>query len=509
MDSASENDSDFEFESESDSEDDVPQPSNRIWTNVGYVHDFEYPHAIRPFSRHMGPVNPPDVEAPPVEYFNKLSVPDVGRSLIDILVQETNRYAGQVLSSQRDPKPYSRNHKWSDTNHSEMSAYLGLYLSMGILKKPSIESYWQESPWLFRSPAYPEVMTRDRFQIISKFLHCNDNATYVPRGTPGYDPAHKFRPVLDLINSTFPKAYDLARDLTIDESMVGFKGRNDIVQYVPAKKSHQWGAKLFVLAESDTGYNAAVQLYAGRQQDDPRSVHGVGYVIMQLIQPYLYRHHHVVCDNYFTSAALCDVLFESDTYMTGTVRVCRKGMPRSLRGLKLQRGESVVKQSGPIMTLCYGDRKTVTFMSTLSKPNIISTQNARGVEVDVPEVNLVYNKEMGGVDLSDKSLELYDPDVRSNKMWKKILINFLLRILSNAYIIYRQNRGLRIKMSRIDFYMMVCMGLIGDFSQEKRQTGRSSLCPLARLRERHFIEQMDEIGKFDNAKAEVLPFAIK
>ncbi len=41
------------------------------------------------------------------------------------------------------------------------------------------------------------------------------------------------------------------------------KGRNDIVQYVPAKKSHQWGAKLFVLAESDTGYNAAMQLYAG------------------------------------------------------------------------------------------------------------------------------------------------------------------------------------------------------------------------------------------------------
>ncbi|XP_062579768.1 piggyBac transposable element-derived protein 4-like [Saccostrea cucullata] len=368
MDSASENDSDFEFESESDSEDDVPQPSNRIWTNVGYVNDFEYPHAIRPFTRHMGPVNPPDVEAPPVEYFNKLCVPDDGRSLIDILVEETNRYAGQVISSQRDPKPYSRNHKWSDTNNSEMAAYLGLYLSMGILKKPSIESYWQESPWLFRSPLYPE-------------------------------------------------------------------GRNDIVQYVPAKKSHQWGAKLFVLAESDTGYNAAVQLYARRQQDNPRSVHGVGYdVIMQLIQPYLYRHHQVVCDNYFSSPALCDALFASDTYMTGTVRVCRKGMPRSLRGLKLQRGESVVKQSGPIMTLCYGDRKTVTFMSTLANPNIISTQNARGVEVDVPEVNLVYNKKMGGVDLSDKALELYDPDVRSNKMWKKILINFLLRILCMSII---------------------------------------------------------------------------
>lgn len=43
------------------------------------------------------------------------------------------------------------------------------------------------------------------------------------------------------------------------------KDRNDIVQYVPAKKSHQGGdVVLFCfLAESDTGYNAAIQLYAG------------------------------------------------------------------------------------------------------------------------------------------------------------------------------------------------------------------------------------------------------
>lgn len=47
--------------------------------------------------------------------------------------------------------------------------------------------------------------------------------------------------------------------------------------------------------------------------------------------------------------------------MTGTVRVYRKGMPKSLKNLKLQRGESLVKQSGPIMAFCYGDMKTVTF----------------------------------------------------------------------------------------------------------------------------------------------------
>lgn len=284
MDSASENDSDFEIHSEEsetddDDGDDVPVV-DRLWTNVRYVENFEYPHEINPFSCHMGPVNPPTTDAPPVDYFHKLTIPDEGRNLIQILVEETNRYANQFLANhQYNPKPFSRTLKWYDTNVAEMSAYIGLYLSMGIVQKSSIEAYWQESEqaFLFRTPGFAEVMTRDRFQILSKFLHCNDNSAQRPRGEENYDPSHKFRPIIDLLNETFPKAYDLARDLTIDESMVGFKGRNDIVQYVPAKKSHQWGAKLFVLAESDTGYNAAIQLYAGRQGGAARSVHGVGY----------------------------------------------------------------------------------------------------------------------------------------------------------------------------------------------------------------------------------------
>lgn len=124
-----------------------------------------------------------------------------------------------------------------------MSAYLGLYLSMGIVRKPSIEAYRQESEqsYLFRTPGFAEVMTRDRFQILSKFLHCNNNLTQMPRGDENYDPSHKFRPILDLLNETFPKAYDLARDLTIDESMVGFK----VYTHINTIPVYQWHICLF------------------------------------------------------------------------------------------------------------------------------------------------------------------------------------------------------------------------------------------------------------------------
>jgi hypothetical protein len=53
--------------------------------------------------------------------------------------------------------------------------------------------------------------------------------------------------------------YAAARDLTVDESMVGHKGRDYTVQYMPAKKAHRWGAKLWVLAESDTGWYVSLE----------------------------------------------------------------------------------------------------------------------------------------------------------------------------------------------------------------------------------------------------------
>jgi hypothetical protein len=62
----------------------------------------------------------------------------------------------------------------------------------------------------------------------------------------------------------FRNLYQQQHQNYFDESMVGLKGRTNLVQYMPGKKSHRCGAKLFVLAESDTGYTSQVKLYAGK-----------------------------------------------------------------------------------------------------------------------------------------------------------------------------------------------------------------------------------------------------
>ena len=52
--------------------------------------------------------------------------------------------------------------------------------------------------------------------------------------------------------------------------------------------------------------------------------------------------------------------------------------------------------------------------------------NAKGHETQIPEVIKHYNKFMGGVDKGDQMILLYDPDLRSVKLWRKILLNILL-----------------------------------------------------------------------------------
>lgn len=64
-------------------------------------------------------------------------------------------------------------------NEDDVKAFIGLYLAMGIVRKPTIRSYWEHpvSNELFDIPCFREAMTRERFEKIMQYLHCKDNTT--------------------------------------------------------------------------------------------------------------------------------------------------------------------------------------------------------------------------------------------------------------------------------------------------------------------------------------------
>lgn len=62
--------------------------------------------------------------------------------------------------------------------------------------------------------------------------------------------------------------------------------------------------------------------------------------------------------------------------------------------------------------------------------------NSRGQENEVPHVVSLYNRTMGGVDLGDQLISEYTPDIRSLKMWKKVLINLLATAEGQCLILF-------------------------------------------------------------------------
>ena len=69
------------------------------------------------------------------------------------------RYATQYLDTHLNLPPHSRAHQWRDVNRLEMKAFIGLWMTMGVIKKSTIASYWSSNSttWLINSPSFSQA----------------------------------------------------------------------------------------------------------------------------------------------------------------------------------------------------------------------------------------------------------------------------------------------------------------------------------------------------------------
>ena len=67
------------------------------------------------------------------------------------------------------------------------------------------------------------------------------------RGDPNFDKLYIVRPVIDALQKNCLKCYDPDDVMSVDESMISFKGRSSLKQYMP-KKPIRRGYKVWMLA---------------------------------------------------------------------------------------------------------------------------------------------------------------------------------------------------------------------------------------------------------------------
>lgn len=451
--------------SELSSSDDEPV-NNLVW-HTRYFADVQ----ITPFVQQTGHRYPLGPEAKEIDFFSQF----FDEHLFALVVDETNKFAEYCIASRPDPK-------WRPTTIAEMKAYFGILVALSVMQVPSYSIAWGSSR-IFSLPGICQVMTKNRFEKISKYLHLNDKNAQVPRGHPNYDKLYLVRPVLEHVNQKCLENYNPPRDQSVDEAMVAYRGRLSFRQYLPAKPT-KYGIKVWMRASSTSGYCHEFQVYTGR---DVRGVPEAGLgarVVMDLCQRIEGKHHHIYMDSYFCSPVLFQALYEHGTYACGTVRLNRHGLPSGIRetGHIKEQGDMKVWQKGPLSACLWKDKKVVGFLYTNTQPKATTTVSRKqkdGTRKDVPcpSACALYTEKMAGVDRHDQFRAQYSTTRKAMKWWR-YLFYFLFDVcLINSYLCMRESvshvlhtRTGRIrKRNQLEFRMALAEQLIGAYRGPRKR----------------------------------------
>ncbi|KAL7406584.1 hypothetical protein ABVT39_022659 [Epinephelus coioides] len=319
-----------------------------------------------------------------------------------------------------------------------METFIGLCVTMGILQLPARRDYWRQKKWLFQT-CVPKAMSRDRFAMIWRYLHLQDNlADDVDRS----DKLWKLRWFLDYLTTQFQSLYELDGFVTVDESMVKLKGRLAFRQYLPLKPT-KWGVNVWVMAETSTGYVANFQVYTGREGTQEKGL--AHRVVMDLSTPYYGSHLSIYMENFYSGVELFQDMKSKGLNACGTVRANRKGLPKNkmlTKQTSLGKHEFKVAQKDDLTFCVWQDTKAVMVLSNYHDPTEKGSvkrrkQELNQTEVVVPACLSDYQKPMKGADLLDQMVGYYQFQHCSKKWWRRLFFFFLAVRCYNAYVAAR------------------------------------------------------------------------
>jgi len=111
--------------------------------------------------------------------------------------------------------------QWKHFDRTKMLFFIGMLMTMGIVKKPRLRDYWETSSLRY-TPGLAELMTREEFLQIYRMLIMNDPDKQVIQKSESYG-LIKF-----IIKRNYQIYYFSDKEISIDESLIDWKGRLDM-----------------------------------------------------------------------------------------------------------------------------------------------------------------------------------------------------------------------------------------------------------------------------------------
>ena len=270
-----------------------------------------------------------------------------------MISDQKNLYVEQYQLNSDDKSSSS----WTPTTATENGHFLALHFLTEIVQKSLIRQYWSTGPLLQTSVFY-QVITRSRFEKILQFLNFADNSKYDATDL-GRDKLFKVRDILDFLVDCFKTVYIPSENISINEKLLLYKGRLLFKQYVPSKRAG-FGIKLFSLCE-DSGYLWNSFLYLGKTTIMKINTSQKGELANQalllftsLLSDLLGLGYKLFVDNWYTSEALFDYLYENKTCAVETARKIRLKLPKPVTDEKLGRGQFMFRRKENMLVVSQG-----------------------------------------------------------------------------------------------------------------------------------------------------------
>jgi hypothetical protein len=148
-------------------------------------------------------------------------------------------------------------------------------------------SYFNQQK-ILETPIFLELFRERRFHLLLKFLHFVGNENY-DEATCTSKRLHKLKPILDHGNAKFRSLYTPECDMSVDESLMMWKGRLSWKVYIPSERA-RFCIKSFELCEAKSSYVWNFNIYTGQDTVFDESLKNVPYgskVVLQLMAPLL------------------------------------------------------------------------------------------------------------------------------------------------------------------------------------------------------------------------------
>ncbi|CAK1581385.1 unnamed protein product [Parnassius mnemosyne] len=349
----------------------------------------------------------------------------VEEEMIDVIVKYTNAEI-DIKNNKYKTSKYTT----TQTSANEMKALLGLLIQSAGLKSNHLPTRTLFDT-LRSAKTYKACMSAERFEFLLRCMRFDDRNTRQERRVS--DRLAPIRNFWEQFIENCRKWYKPGSCITVDEQLVGFRGRCPFRMYIP-NKPNKYGLKLVMMADSSTKYMCNATPYMGKNMNrgnEPLA----NYFVKELSKPYYGSNRNITTDNWFTSVPLAAELLKPPYKLTvvGTLRSNKREIPKEMRNFRNRR----------VGTSMFGFDKEITLVSYKPKSNklvyLISTihdQPAINIDSKKPEIIEFYNSTKGAVDTVDQMCSIMSTSRKTNR-WPLCLFYDILNLsIVNAYVIY-------------------------------------------------------------------------